>query len=70
MKSIEAIDSELLNKVSEQAKSSPRLRMNYIFHQSLDDKCHRMLNALEPGTDIPTPTTSPACCLSVRKDRI
>ena len=29
------------------------MRMNYNFHQSLDDKCHRMLNAVEPGTDIP-----------------
>lgn len=27
--------------------------MNYNFHHSLDDKCHRMLNAIEPGTDIP-----------------
>lgn len=27
--------------------------MNYNFHQSLEDKCHRMLNAIEPGADIP-----------------
>lgn len=27
--------------------------MNYNFHQSLEDKCHRMLNAVELGTDIP-----------------
>ena len=47
------IDRALLDKVSEQAKASPRLRMNYNFHQSLDDKCHRMLNAIEPGADIP-----------------
>lgn len=46
------IDKSLLDKVSEQAKASSRLRMNYNFHQSLDDKCHRMLNAVEPGTDI------------------
>ena len=44
------IDEALLNDLSEQAKVSPRLRMNYNFHQSLDDKCHRMLNAVEPGT--------------------
>ena len=37
----------------EQAKESPRLRMNYNFHASLDDKCHRLLNALEPGTVVP-----------------
>ena len=44
------IDQSLLNKVSSEAKESPRLRMNYNFHQSLDDKCHRFLNAVEPGT--------------------
>lgn len=47
------IDKNLLDKVSEQAKNSPRLRMNYNFHQSLEDKCHRMLNAIEPCSDIP-----------------
>lgn len=47
------IDNELLDKVSEQAKASPRLRMNYNFHQSLEDKCHRFLNAVEPGTVVP-----------------
>lgn len=53
MKHIEIIDNHLMNEVSEQAKASPRLRMNYNFHKSLDDKCHRMLNAVEPGTEIP-----------------
>ena len=47
------IDEKLLNEVSTQAKESPRLRMNYNFHQSLEDKCHRMLNAVEPGTVVP-----------------
>ena len=47
------IDKELLDRVTEQAKKSPRLRMNFNFHQSLDDKCHRMLNAIEPESDIP-----------------
>ena len=27
--------------------------MNYYFHQSLDEKCHRMLYAVEPGTVVP-----------------
>ena len=44
------IDKQLLDKVSAQAKESERLRMNYNFHQSLEDKCHRFLNAVEPGT--------------------
>lgn len=47
------ITKELLDDVSMQAKSSPRLRMNYNFHQSLDEKCHRFLNAVEPGTEVP-----------------
>ena len=47
------IDKTLLDTVSDQAKASPRLRMNYNFHQSLDEKCHRFLNAVEPGTEVP-----------------
>ena len=47
------IDELLLDRVSAQAKASPRLRMNYNFHQSLDEKCHRFLNAVEPGTEVP-----------------
>ena len=53
MASVEKIDKNLLDEVSEQAKASPRLRKNYNFHQTLDDLCHRMLNALEPGTEVP-----------------
>ena len=47
------IDKNFLDQVSAQAKASPRLRMNYNFHQSVDEKCHRFLNAVEPGTVIP-----------------
>lgn len=50
---MKVIDVELLNRVSAQAKAAERLRMNYNFHQSLDDKCHRFLNAVEPGTMVP-----------------
>ena len=47
------IDTELLDKVSGEAKASTRHRMNYNFHRSLDEKCHRFLNAVEPGTEVP-----------------
>lgn len=47
------INDQLMNNLVKEAKQSPRLRKNYNFHQSLDDKCHRFLNALEPGTFIP-----------------
>ena len=50
---IKIIDKQLLDDVSVKAKDSPRLRMNYNFHQSLDEKCHRFLNAVEPGTEVP-----------------
>ena len=46
------IDKQLLDDVSRQAQKSDWLRMNYNFHQSLDDKCHRFLNAVEPGTKV------------------
>ena len=46
------IDKQLIDEVSRQAKQSDRLRMNHNFHQSLDEKCHRFLNAVEPGTKV------------------
>lgn len=46
------LNKKLLNTVSAQAKVSPRLRMNYNFHDSLDAKAQRLLNALEPGTEL------------------
>ena len=36
------IDQDLITKVSAEAKESPRLRMNYNFHQSLDEKCNKL----------------------------
>ena len=47
------IDKKLLDEVSAQAKASLRLRMNLNFHQSLDEKCHRFLNAIEPDSVVP-----------------
>ena len=47
------INDKLLNELTEQAKSSPRLRMNYDLRNSSEDQSQRMLNALEPGTPLP-----------------
>lgn len=47
------ITQAILDELTEKAKESERLRMNYNFHQSLEDKCHRFLNAVEPGTVVP-----------------
>ena len=53
MTTIEIIDKTLLYDVLVQAKTSPPLRKNYIFHQSLDESCLSILNAFEPGTEVP-----------------
>lgn len=47
------INETLLDEVTQQAKESPRLRMNHNLHDSLDAKAQRLLNALEPGTVLP-----------------
>lgn len=47
------ITYQLLDTISTQAKESPRLRMNYNLHESLDAKVQRLFNAMEPGTVIP-----------------
>lgn len=44
------IDENLLDETTEKAKQSPRLRMNYNFHETLDDPVNRLLNAMEPNT--------------------
>lgn len=44
------IDKKLLDETTERAKQSPRLRMNYNFHESLDDPINRLINAIEPDT--------------------
>ena len=44
------VNNELALDVSEQAKKSPRLHMNYNFHTDYADPVNRMLNAMEPGT--------------------
>ena len=47
------INQTLLDKLTEEAKASPRLRMNMDMRNSADDQSQRMLNALEPGTIMP-----------------
>ncbi len=47
------ISEELLDKLTAEAKSSARLRMNYDLRDSVNDESQRILNAIEPGTVIP-----------------
>ncbi|MBV5329603.1 MAG: WbuC family cupin fold metalloprotein [Chlorobium sp.] len=46
------LDIPLLINLTEQAKQNPRLRQNYNLHESLEASCHRLLNAMEPGSYI------------------
>lgn len=46
------INEQLLNETTEKARQSSRLRMNYNFHERLDDPINRLINAMEPGTYI------------------
>ena len=47
------IDKKLLDSLTEEAKHSPRLRMNYDLRSSSADTSQRMLNAIEPGSVVP-----------------
>ena len=47
------IDKLLIERLFEQAKESPRSRMNYDLRTSSADTSQRMLNALLPGTEVP-----------------
>lgn len=55
------LTSDILDKLSAEAKSCERLRKNLDLRTSSADQSQRMLNALEPGTQIPIhrhPTTN------------
>ena len=47
------ITQALLDRLTEEAKVSPRLRMNLDLRNSADDQSQRMLNAIEPGSPLP-----------------
>lgn len=47
------LNNELLDKIIKKAEESPRLRMNYNLHDSLDAKAQRLINVLLPGTVLP-----------------
>lgn len=47
------ITQAILDELTEKAKASPRLRINYDLRNSEKDQSQRMLNAIEPGSVIP-----------------
>ena len=46
------VDLKLLDQLSGQARENPRLRKNWNIHPSDDFCCHRLMNAIEPGSYI------------------
>ena len=47
------IDNQFLDSLLEQAKNSPRLRQHFDLRTSSNDTSQRMLNALQPDTEVP-----------------
>ena len=47
------ITQEFLDRLTEEAKANPRLRVNYDLRNSAEDGSQRMLNAIEPGSVLP-----------------
>lgn len=47
------INNGLLDEVTIKAEESPRLRMNFNLHDSLEAKAQRLINVLLPGTALP-----------------
>lgn len=47
------INQVVLDILTDQAKASPRLRMNMDLRNGPEDKSQRMLNAIEPGSPMP-----------------
>jgi cupin fold WbuC family metalloprotein len=49
---MEVITTELLDRISDEARINPRLRKNFNIHTSDESRCHRLLNAVEPDSYI------------------
>ena len=47
---MKTIDSLLVSRLSSAAKTNPRLRQHHNFHENLEEPCHRLLIAMEPGS--------------------
>ena len=47
------ITQAILDKLTDEAKASPRLRMNLDLRNGAEDQSQRMLNAIEPGSELP-----------------
>lgn len=53
---LQILDKALIDETSAKAKECSRLRMNYNFHPSLDDKVQRFINCMESVDSTSSPT--------------
>lgn len=53
MKPAILINDQFLDEITHQACESPRLRMNFNLHESYQSNAQKIINSLEPGTEIP-----------------
>ena len=67
-------NQEFLDELLARASESPRLRQNYDLRTSAGDTSQRMLNALQPDTEVPIhrheDTTETVVCLMGRLEEI
>lgn len=49
---VRLLDGSVLDALSREARKSPRRRLNANVH-AMDDRVHRLLNAIEPGSYVP-----------------
>jgi cupin fold WbuC family metalloprotein len=49
---MKVVTADLLQQLSDFARTSPRLRKNHNLHPSDESRCHRLLNAIEPASYI------------------
>lgn len=62
------INQSVLDKLTRNAKESQRLRKNFDLRDSDEDNSQRMLNAIEPGTELPIHrhTSTSETCIIIR----
>ncbi|WMW81602.1 WbuC family cupin fold metalloprotein [Undibacterium cyanobacteriorum] len=60
---VQLIGQTTVRELSKEASQQPRLRKNLNFHANNEAQCHRLLNALEPGTYV-----QPHCHLDPHKE--
>lgn len=49
---MKTFSSDYLNELSKRAEMNPRLRQHHNIHQSFNESCQRLFNAIEPGSYI------------------